>query len=331
MDVLDKFFIQYAYKFPKGYPDMNDPKDKEMLFELAYKLIENKSILTEQQSDYDEIIKKALGVEEIPTCNTPLELGKDFNLSGEDQRVFSDLFDEKPASASGKKSAGSGNGEISSYWAFQYNIKQGYEVTDGRGGDDPDLIINDIGVEIKDYPGKKIKLGKFSSDYSSVGLLGDLFAFKSLLTALEGNEINSSISNPGKFKPSDVIEAADLMVNFKSQDELRQVSQQFKFDIILQIFKRIDKIYKDLGLGNNASKEEIAASALMQMAKTKLKKKPMLQKSIGYMLNVKPTGQGVFYEITDEKIASLSPSDILQHVGVSSSEIVMNFDALFKD
>ena len=73
-----------------------------------------------------------------------------------------------------------------------------------------------------------------------------------------------------------------------------------------------------------------ALFSLMQMAKTKLKKKPMLQKSIGYMLNVKPTGQGVFYEITDEKIASLSPSDILQHEGVSSSEIVMNFDVLFK-
>ena len=27
MDVLDKFFIQYAYKFPKGYPDINNDQD----------------------------------------------------------------------------------------------------------------------------------------------------------------------------------------------------------------------------------------------------------------------------------------------------------------
>ena len=27
MDVLDKFFIKYSYKFPKGYPDMNDEQD----------------------------------------------------------------------------------------------------------------------------------------------------------------------------------------------------------------------------------------------------------------------------------------------------------------
>ena len=33
MDVLDKFLKQYSYKFDKGYPDMNNPKDKEMLFE----------------------------------------------------------------------------------------------------------------------------------------------------------------------------------------------------------------------------------------------------------------------------------------------------------
>jgi hypothetical protein len=42
MDVLDKFLKQYSYKFDKGYPDMDNPKDKEMLFEFAYKLTEKK-------------------------------------------------------------------------------------------------------------------------------------------------------------------------------------------------------------------------------------------------------------------------------------------------
>ena len=27
MDVLDKFFIKYSYKFPKGYPDLKDKQD----------------------------------------------------------------------------------------------------------------------------------------------------------------------------------------------------------------------------------------------------------------------------------------------------------------
>ena len=34
MDPITKYLNNIAYKFPKGYPDMNDPKDKVMLFEL---------------------------------------------------------------------------------------------------------------------------------------------------------------------------------------------------------------------------------------------------------------------------------------------------------
>ena len=34
MDIITKYLNSIAYKFPKGYPDMNDSKDKTMLFEL---------------------------------------------------------------------------------------------------------------------------------------------------------------------------------------------------------------------------------------------------------------------------------------------------------
>tara|TARA_R110002020_G_scaffold401074_1_gene611323 strand:- start:117 stop:1325 length:1209 start_codon:yes stop_codon:yes gene_type:complete len=34
MDIITKYLNNIAYKFPKGYPDMNNPKDKAMLFEL---------------------------------------------------------------------------------------------------------------------------------------------------------------------------------------------------------------------------------------------------------------------------------------------------------
>ena len=44
MDVLDKFFTKYSYKFPKGYPDMNDPKDKNMLFDIGYGLVNEEEI-----------------------------------------------------------------------------------------------------------------------------------------------------------------------------------------------------------------------------------------------------------------------------------------------
>ena len=40
MDNITKYLHKIAYKFPKGYPDMGDPKDKDMLFELIKTVIE---------------------------------------------------------------------------------------------------------------------------------------------------------------------------------------------------------------------------------------------------------------------------------------------------
>jgi len=34
MDVITRYLNNISYKFPKGYPDMDDPKDKAMLFEI---------------------------------------------------------------------------------------------------------------------------------------------------------------------------------------------------------------------------------------------------------------------------------------------------------
>ena len=40
MDALDLFFKKYSYKFPKGYPDMDNPNDKEMMFKMVNELLE---------------------------------------------------------------------------------------------------------------------------------------------------------------------------------------------------------------------------------------------------------------------------------------------------
>ena len=39
MDIITKYLNNIAYKFPKGYPDMDDPKDKAMLNEIMKNLI----------------------------------------------------------------------------------------------------------------------------------------------------------------------------------------------------------------------------------------------------------------------------------------------------
>jgi hypothetical protein len=40
MDVFDKILKEHSWKFPKGYPDINDPKDKEDLFAIAEHVLE---------------------------------------------------------------------------------------------------------------------------------------------------------------------------------------------------------------------------------------------------------------------------------------------------
>jgi hypothetical protein len=113
MDVLDIFFKKYSYKFPKGYPDISDPKDKRLLFELIGNLTGDKTI-NEAQSDYDQRIRKTLGLKEgekIPTCKTPLTLGTDFNLEGEDEENWSKLYPILPLKkGSDIPTAGAGKG-----------------------------------------------------------------------------------------------------------------------------------------------------------------------------------------------------------------------------
>ena len=40
MDGFDKILKTHGWRFPKGYPDMNDPKDKKKLFEIVNQILE---------------------------------------------------------------------------------------------------------------------------------------------------------------------------------------------------------------------------------------------------------------------------------------------------
>jgi hypothetical protein len=332
MDILEQFIRDVSYKFPKGYPDMKDPKDVELLHKLLNEVVDTKPSLNEQQADYDDRIKDALNVEQIPICQTPLELGNDFNLNGKDGEIWGKLFGVKPlASRTGKQSGGSGNGEVSVYWAFQYNKSNKFQVQDQRGDENPDLIINDLGVEIKDYSSKQITLGKFFKDKKSYGLLSNLFGFKSLLEALKDKKFpEGSASNPGTFKPSELVEASTLMLEFYKESKLKEFATKYEFNMIINIFERIEAILQELKLNSNASPEDIAAGILKVMIKTKLNKKPMLGQDQGYVLNVNVGGKGDFVSITNEKIDSLDSKSLLDNIAVASSEMKMNFDALFK-
>jgi hypothetical protein len=324
MDNLDKFIKSVAWKFPKGYPDMNDSKDKAMLFELAENFM-GEIIINEAQIDYNIRIRKALDLKEgdkIPTCNTPLSLGDDFNLGGEDEEIWKRLYSILPLKKDSEiPTAGAGKGEIATYWAFEYNVNR-HNVTDSRKGEDPDLTIDGIGCEIKSYETSNITLGKFAGDKANVALLNSVV---SLLTVFSKFDKDSEVTiNSGNFKGRDIIPAFEIMAMFEKNKQLRDI------DVFEPLYARIDSLYSKLELELNASPQEGAARLLKQILKTKLLKKPRMGKDVGYILNVSENGQGKFYTINDAVVDAIEASNILDGVYVSSSELGMNFNKLFR-
>ena len=324
MDQFDKFIKSVAWKFPKGYPDMNNPKDKAMLFELAEDFM-GEVIVNEAQVNYNVRIYKALGLKEgdkIPTCNTPLKLGEDFNLSGEDEEIWKTLYPILPLKKdSDVPTAGAGKGEIATYWAFEYNINK-HNVTDSRKGEDPDLTIDGYGVEIKSYDTSNITLGKFAGDKANIALLNSVIAILTLFSKFD--EESDVTINAGNFKGRDILPAFEIMSMFEKNKQLRDI------DAFEPLYKRIDALYSRLDLSPTASPQEGAGKLLKQILKTKLLKKPRMGKEVGYVLNVSENGQGKFYIMDDAGVDAIEASKMLDGVYVSSSELGMNFNKLFR-
>lgn len=110
MDALERYLNRVAYKFDKGYPDVNDPKDMEMLMEMINplikeeeetsaiskatlkKLIDDTDLSDVQLSKLDGIIKKI-------TFTTPIESyltqkAKESNISKGQVSKFMNILDD---------------------------------------------------------------------------------------------------------------------------------------------------------------------------------------------------------------------------------------------
>ena len=97
MDVFDKFFKKFAYKFPKGYPDLNNPHDKilleSILSELGINIFEvtNREISSNTKKAIQYIINNTdLG---FKTQTDIRRLGNPEKVSGEEfQNIIKDLL-----------------------------------------------------------------------------------------------------------------------------------------------------------------------------------------------------------------------------------------------
>ena len=127
-------------------------------------------------TSYDSVIRKHLGLSEdqpIPKSNNnypfPGSGGTtfDFQVKPDDMKYWKDFWELTPPKEGETEGGtkGVGNGEISLYWLYQHS-NSSVDVKDTRGSDNPDLMFDGVGVEVKAYPKHNGKhgLGRFGQD-----------------------------------------------------------------------------------------------------------------------------------------------------------------------
>jgi len=329
MDALDLFFKKYSYKFDKGYPDMNNDQDVLLLNNLINEIINKKPSLIKENSEvYDKTIKRALGVDTIPTSKQKYAFngkgGATFSIqvAESDKEVWDKLFNVAPPKKGEEEgeTKGVGNGELALYWLYNYS-KSGISVEEGREGDDPDLFFNGVGVEVKAYSSHtgKIGLGRFGADKENLALLSVIFGINALSKALGGGETLKTV-NPTNFTGTDLVPAFTQVLDLEKIDDLPGLAA--RYPIFKTLKDNIDTLNTQL---SNPDTPETAAKAMaLKMLTSKLGRKPG---NGGYLANVLKNGDVKFFAINLNKVEGSEA--LLSDFAVKQSAIYVNFDKLF--
>lgn len=330
MDVLEQFIRSVSYKFPKGYPDMKDPKDVELLFKLVNEnvLVPRKTEITEgtEEEIYNGVIRKTLGLKEgepIPKPRGKYTL-KDGTfmeqVSSEDKLEFDKLYNVAPPKKGEEEgeTKGVGNGEVALYWLYQYS---GNDVKIGRSGDDPDLFINGKGVEVKAYKSHtgKIGLGRFGTDRENLQLLSIIFGIKALSEALGAKSEGPAI-NPTNFKGTDLLPAFTQVLELERIPDLERLASQY--NVFATIKQNIDTLNQNLD--NPTEAKEGAQAMAYKMVESKLSRKPG---NGGYLANVLKNGSIKFFKIELDKVES--SENLLDNFAAKQSAIYLDFGKIF--
>ena len=355
--VFDKFFQKYAYKFDKGYPDMNNEQDINLLNELLNNLLEDEEEKIDIKIDdkeevetkkdtpqkdppggsenYNDTIRNALYGEEwegkpIPTPSKkyPYVNGTfTTKVAPADKELFTKLYPVKPPKV-GKPigSAGSlavGNGEIALYWL--YHFSKSAQVEEGREGDDPDLKFNGNGVEVKSWDKHAgiFGLGRFGADKENLQLLSIIFGFNAIASALGQEDKVPKTVNPTNFKGPQLVDAMRKVSEFRElvdgNDDL--VSQ---YPLFKSIKNSTDLVYSKLNLSDSDSPEEMARKMAINLLEPKLDRKPG---DGNHLVNVKSDGDMKFFQIDFDKLKN--SEDLLTDFIVKQSAIGINFDKIW--
>lgn len=314
MDFIEKFIRENCWRFPKGYPDLDDEADRRLLFELFEAETE---AAPKDRSIYGRIIAKVLTGDqngEIPQPSKVYTVGQNVNLSGEDEQIFSKLYPISPPK-SGKEfdsagSKGSGNGEIGIYWL----LSRGHKVEDTRGSDNPDLVVDgSIGLEVKAYDATRMTLGRYGSDKDNITILGVVFGISALVGTFQGAKRTAGTMT---FNTPELLEAFNRLSDF-DQSDLRDIAGEYA--LIQNIYNNIDSVKKALFIQDQITPEHGTAEMLRRLIGTKLAKKPGIG---GYIVNVSQKGSIKYTQITQDIMDNLSDEQLLK--GVSTNQGALN-------
>lgn len=235
---------------------------------------------------------------------------------------------------------GVGNGEVSLFWLFNWGGKPGRAV-ETRGGNDPDLKIDRINVEVKAYPKHgKISLGRFQDQKAFRELVAIIFSIDNIMR-------EKGFTDVANFKYADLARSSETFC------KLRQVvltnKQLREFEYFQQLLKKIDRFetlatqegLKSVcytGANTRPGGHKIAMELSKYILKKLLGEKPGDK---GYMLNLVPDSsnknlnvqKGIMLykvdldkmETSPEVLGSESPQTFTFNGGAFSA----NFDKLF--
>lgn len=290
-------------------------------------MLKEEIIGKEYLSLYDHVIIKKLGC--IPKVYGNYELSKESTYLHIDERDldnFKEIYNLSPPKKGETEgySKGSGNGEIALYWLFHHQ-KNSIPTRDARNGSDPDLIIGDIGCEVKAYKNHdgKLGLGRFGADRDNLKILNIIFGFYSLISLvsfkpMDPNKRNKQITSTN-FNGHELLDAFDriyLFVLENTDKELKGIFKQIQTNILALLES----------LGNPQTSEEATSILLINTIKSKLSIKPGNE---GYLANIRDDGNIFIYRIDFEKLNNLSIDILTKHISVNQSFIYINFYKLF--
>lgn len=245
-------------------------------------------------------------------------------LHSDDLVIWERLYSILPSTKDGvEQNRGVGNGEIATYWL----LKRMYDVNSGGEGEQPDLLINNIGLEVKAYNKKQIEIGRFTSQrYDNIR--------RKLMVLLGIRALFSSVKDIAPDKPDIRTVAIDSLNDTKLLECIEialSVYQSIKDPLFqkLDMMKALKRHIEDvLGLVKvkDVCVQSVAANLLRELLYTKLEIKPGRE---GYFVDTQlETPQLTFYKINPDTLHLIDNETILKSVSTHGGAIKLNFNNL---